>query len=163
MNPRKQMIQDDDGSANLENFIAREKFTRTALNTVCEQSGDQLEVIIFLHNKGVWAELLESDINRIWGVDGLTKAEFCNGLNGNVFKLAAPHLITFKRALNERHTSDVIGLYKNPGNTHLLVVRVPVTYRSAKLAAGLGGGALTYLGLTGLGLRPYFRQPEPLD
>ena len=142
--------ESDDGSASLEQFITDNNYTRTTLKSICESDHDELNVIIFIHNKGIWTELLEEDVYSIWGVDTLTKEAFCKGIDRNVFKLAKPHLITLKRALDEPQTPDVIGVYTNDENSHLLVARVPVSYKLAKLAAGLGGGAI---GALGSGLR----------
>jgi hypothetical protein len=144
--------ESDDGSASLEQFITDNNYTRTTLKSICESDHDELNVIIFIHNKGIWTELLEEDVYSIWGVDTLTKEAFCKGIDRNVFKLAKPHLITLKRALDKPQTPDVIGLYTNDENTYLLVVRVPVSYKLTKLAAGLGGGLIGVLG-TGLGAR----------
>jgi hypothetical protein len=141
---------DDDGSAALEKVIADHKFQRVPLMRVCSNDmNEELNLMVFVHNKGLWTILRKEEIQAIWGAKKITTGAFCEGLNKNVFKLKSPHLITLGRALREPRSADVIGVYEDVDGHYLLAVRVPYYYGSEKRAAKLGGGAAGFLG-TGL-------------
>lgn len=147
----------DDGSLELENFLASGPYVRVTAAELCDPNAPQvnpMDLTVYRHKNGVWSKLDLTEILKIWQTAQITQQSFCTILKKNLFKLRGPQRTSLTRALTHANSADSIGFYAGPENKYVLVVRLPVDYKTAsRMALGLGGaggvGAHMYSGWKG--------------